>query len=59
MLRHPPFNMQAVRADESERNASRALPGATPLGDPVSSSQKEEEISMTIISLPLVASEGR
>ena len=59
MLRHPPFNMQAVLVVESERNAARALLGATPLGDPVNSSQKEEEVAMTIISPPLVASEGR
>ena len=59
MLRHPPFNVQEVHADESERNSARALPGATSLGDPVNSSQKEEEVAMTTISLPLVASEGR
>ena len=59
MLRNPPFNMQAVHMGESEKNAARVVPGATPLGDPVNSSQKEEEVAMTIISLSLVASKGR
>ena len=34
----PPFNVQAVRADESEGDTARALPGAAPLGDPVNPS---------------------
>ena len=58
MLRHPPFNVKAVRVDESEGDAARALPGAAPLGDPVDSSQKEQGVAMTIDSQPLVAFEG-
>src|SRR3954468_10312159 len=38
----PPFNVQAVRVDESEGGAARALPGAALLGGPVDSSKKEE-----------------
>ena len=34
----PPFNVQAVRADESEGDTARALPDAAPLGDPVNPS---------------------
>ena len=28
MLRYPPFNVQAVRTDESEEDATKALPDA-------------------------------
>ena len=35
MLRHPPFNVQAVHADESEGDTARASPDAAPLGDPI------------------------
>ena len=59
MLRHPPFNVQAVRTDESEGDSARASLDAAPLGDPVDPSQKERGVAMTIDSQPLVASEGR
>ena len=58
MLRHPPFNVQAVRADESEGDTARASPDAAPLRDPVDSSEKERGVATTIDSQPLIAFEG-
>ena len=58
MLRHTPFNVQAVCADESEGDTARASPDAAPLRDPVDPSKKERGVATTIDSQPLVASEG-
>ena len=58
MLRHPPFNVQAVRMDESEGDTARASPDAAPSGDPVDPSEKERGVATTVDSQPLVASEG-
>ena len=59
MLRHPPFKPQAVRADESEEDALRALPGASPWGNPANPPQKEQKSAMTRGGQPLVALERR
>ena len=59
MLRYPPFNAQAVRADESEEDAVRASPGASPCRDPIDPPQKEQKSAMTSGGQPLVALERR
>ena len=59
MLRYPPFNAQAVRADESEEDTLRASPDASPLGDPADPPQKEQKSAMTSGGQPLVALERR
>ena len=58
MLRHPPFNVQAVRANESEGDTARASLDAAPSGGPAGPSQKKQGVAMTIDSQPSVASEG-
>ena len=57
MLRYPPFNVQAVPADESEEDAVRTSPGASPWGDPADPPQKEQKSAMTSVGQPLVAVE--
>ena len=57
MLRHPPFNVQAVHAGEGEGNSVRALASAVAPKDPADSSQKEEGVAMAVISRSLVAQE--
>ena len=59
MLRYPPFNVQAICADESEEDTLRASPGASPWRDPAGPPQKEQKSAMTSVGQPLVAVERR
>ena len=59
MLKYPPFNVQAVRTDESEEDSARPSPGASPWRDPAGPPQKEQKPAMTSDGQPLVALERR
>ena len=44
----PPFNMQAVRADESEGDTARASPDAAPSGGPAGPSYKKQGVAIQL-----------